>query len=52
VVEAPPAEVVGDDENLLASYLADIARYPELSPDDERELVRAMRSASEPQPSI
>ncbi len=39
----------GPDEELLAKYLADIAQYPPLSPDEERELVRVVRTASEPE---
>ena len=38
-----------DDERLLADYLADIARYPELSTAEERRLVRTMRTAPRPE---
>ncbi|HWI04231.1 MAG TPA: sigma-70 family RNA polymerase sigma factor [Acidimicrobiales bacterium] len=51
-MEAPPAEVRPDDEGLLASYLADIAQYPPLSPAQERELVRVIRTAPEPEASM
>ena len=51
-MEAPPAEVAGDDEGLPASYLADIAQYPPLSPAEERDLARVIRTAPEPEASM
>jgi RNA polymerase primary sigma factor len=40
---------VGDDERLLANYLADIGQYPELSEAEERRLVRTIRTAPRPE---
>jgi DNA-directed RNA polymerase sigma subunit (sigma70/sigma32) len=41
-----------DDEALLANYLADIARYPTLTADEERELIRSIRDAGEPEAGL
>lgn len=45
-----PAE--RSDEQTLALYLADITQYPQLTREEEIDLVNAMRSASEPEAAL